>query len=254
MTFMIVLFVYVIMQKLGLGHIVDAIIKKFDHRLPFLILAILLATGLFTRRYYIFGEGNKLIRKKQYEAAINELMKETGNEKKMAAVHSQIGYCYFMTGFNRNAINNYLNALAGDEGMIEAYFMLAILYAESKNDKTALEYLEKGKSLQNKRFAFNKLAKFQVNEFEGWVYFLKGDLENAYKCYAKAIPEFDRMLNKMRFIYHEKYASIEYRMGKIQQVEGENESAKKYFKRAIKSSPSSIFAQKAQNELNQLAK
>jgi tetratricopeptide (TPR) repeat protein len=242
------------MQKLGLGHVVDAIIKSLDHRFPFLILAILLAASLFTQRYYIFGEGNRLIRKKQYESAINELMRETGEEKKMAAVHSQIGYCYFMTGFNRNAITNYLNALAMNAGMIEAYFMLAILYAEDKNEKTALEYLEKGKSLQSRRFAFNKLAKFQVNEYEGWVHFLVGDLENARKCYAKAMPEFDRMLNEIRLINHEKYAFIEYRLGIIKKLNGNIESAKKYFNRSIKSSPNCIFAQKAQDELSQLAK
>jgi len=213
---------------------------------------VILFLYFYLKKIPIFNKGFSFLRKCKYEEAINEFTNELNKKPRNWILYQGIAYSYNMLGFFQNSINNYEKVLELGSKSIGIYFELAILYAEENKFDIAFDFIEKGKCLQKKAFIFNRVSRFSINDFEGWVHHLKGDDKPALNFYAKAIPALNRQLKVTHSNFLEKFSPAYYRIGVIYKLKGEIEKAKEKFEQSIKASPPSIFAKRSQEELKEL--
>jgi tetratricopeptide (TPR) repeat protein len=192
--------------------------------------------------------------KGKYQDAITLFKNKLEKKPLKSSNYYALGYCYYMLGYIQHAINNFEKAVELKINRINVFYLLAILYAEENKFDKAFGYIEKGEEIQNKTGFLNKLTQYERNDFWGWIYYLKGELDKSLEFYNVAIPKWMKKIKEGGEKIKEYYASPCYRLGIIYLIKSDLESAKKMFSLSIKASPESIFANKSQEELEKLTK
>jgi len=219
----------------------------------FWIVVLLFFVIMITQRNFM-GKGFLLIKRGSYKDAIVLLKNKLDKKPLKSSTYYALGYCYYMLGYGQHAINNFEKAIDLKLKRIDVFYLLAILYAEENKFDKASGYIDKGEEIQNKNGFLNKLTQYERNDFWGWFYYLKGEMDKSLEFYNIAIPKWNKKMKEDRKKITEYYASPCYRLGIIYLKKSDLKTAKKMFSLSLKASPESIFANKSQEELRKLSK
>lgn len=222
-------------------------------------LAFIILTGGTFWLLYSFGfgdphyKGAKYLEKGDYQNAIIEFEHVLAKNPQNWATYGYLGDTYRRLGENDKAIDNYKKSLSYNPEAIESYEGLALSYADKGiKFNEAIALIEKTKEIMKDDIStWNKIKGFYLESLS-WGYFRKGDKTKAIKYFDEAYPIWQKDFKSDVDEFDPYFSEIHYRFGVLLIHKGDKKKAYEEFEKAIRCDKSSIFAKKAQKEIDKL--
>ncbi len=216
--------------------------------------------------YFLKGEDNSdiFIKQKFFNLALLDLRKALAlgvPEKNLANIYFTLAKIYFVKGFDYyNQSIDYFNRsiLAGNSSRADLFFIMSVIYANSGDLKTSIDYLLKSYTIEKNEVVLYSLANnyFKIEDYNKSLLFInelikssdnQNIIENSYLLageiffikneYDEALSNFDRVIS----INENNFTAYFYR-GEIFAKKNNLVSARAQWRKTLEINPSHIKA------------